>query len=64
VTREERLRFIRRVVRTRDYLASRPDPASLSRLPTREERAEFTRMSDQVGARAGGEWAARQRGLR
>jgi hypothetical protein len=64
VTRVERLRRIRRVARTQDYFASRPDPASLAREPTRAERDQIARASEQAGARAGAAWAARHRGLR
>jgi hypothetical protein len=64
VTRVDRLRRIRRVARAQDYFASRPDPASLAREPTRAERDQIARESDQAGARAGAAWVARQRGIR
>lgn len=62
MTRVERLRCIRRVARAQDYLASRPDPASLARSPTPDELDQIARASDQAGARAGAAWVALHRG--
>lgn len=64
MTRSSRLHAIRRRARYRDYLAEMPDPASLARLPTRQECDQFARASDLVGAQAGAAWIARHRGLR
>lgn len=61
MTRTKRLQRIRRAVHYQDYLASLPDPASLAREPTRAEREELARASDQAGARAGAAWVARRR---
>jgi hypothetical protein len=60
--RKQRLQSIRRLARYHDYLATMPDPASLSRAPTRLERAELARAAEISGTRAGAAWAARQRG--
>ena len=64
----DRLRRIRSVARARaraqDYFASRPDPASLAREPTPDERDQLARESEQAGARAGAAWVALRRGLR
>jgi len=64
MTRARRLQLIRRAVHYRDYLTSLPDPASLARAPTREEREQLVRASDLAGTRAGASWVARQRGIR
>lgn len=64
MTRSSRLHAIRRLLRYRDYLAELPDPASLARLPTREEHDQLVRASDLVGAQAGAAWVARHRELR
>ena len=64
MTPADRLRRIRYVSRARDYFASRPDPASLAREPTPDEREQLARASEQAGAQAGAEWVARRRGLR
>jgi hypothetical protein len=58
---KSRLHAIRRIARYHDYLASRPDPASLARAPTSAERTEIARAADIAGARAGAAWVARKR---
>ena len=64
MTRPARLRYIRRVMAYREYLAAMPDPGSLARLPTAAEREELAQLADQAGTRAGAAWVARQRGIR